>query len=180
MSADALAGRSVAVLGLDVTSQPPELITEACVLHLVNGVIVAGPLTWWVQVDAPAGHLRPGLRASLPLAPPWAEVADRLTGALAGRLLVVRDAERYATLRRHLPAWQPPAVATVRDLAEQVWPGLDGYDLGPLTQWTGITLVPRPGPGAVAEAHALASLLLALTRAGGRLPDDEERTTDDA
>ena len=60
MSADALVGHSVAALGLDVTSQLPELITEACVLHLVNGVILGGPLTWWVHsARAPCARQRP-------------------------------------------------------------------------------------------------------------------------
>ncbi len=175
--ADPLAGMRLAAVGLEVTTGRPPQISEVSVLRIDGGVIVAGPLTWPVQPDVPACQVRPASRADRWLAPPWGEIAERVTAELTDRVLVVHDLGRWAVLRAHLPDWQPPAVVFTQRLAQTIWPGLDGYDLPPLTQQTGITPAPDTCGDASAEAHTVALLLLALTRAGAQLLTDEEAST---
>ena len=173
---DPLAGIRVAVLGLDVTTGRPPQITEVSVVHIDSGVITAGPLTWRVQPDALVCEVRPELQAELRLAPPWEEVADRVVEELPNRVLVVHDLGRWEVLRAHLPDWQPAGQAFTDHLARRVWPGLASYDLQALTRRAGIDLATG---GAGAEAHAVALLLLALARAGGRLSTSGGRATND-
>jgi hypothetical protein len=59
-------------------------------------------------------------------------------------------------------------VAHTRDLAEQAWPGLPDYALGPASARAGINGVGRIGPSAVVEAHAVALLLTVLIRRAAR------------
>ena len=61
----------------------------------------------------------------------------------------VEAAAWRAILRRHLPDWQPAGVVFTHDLAEQVWPGLDGYHL-------------PTDHGAAVEAHTVALILTHL------------------
>jgi hypothetical protein len=71
-------------------------------------------------------------------------------------------------LCRQLPGWQPAHVLFTREVAERRWPGLSSYDLDPLLARASGYRRSRVGPGAVAEAHAVAVLLAALTPAVGR------------
>ncbi len=165
MDAADLRRAAVAVLGLDTTTGIPPLITEVAVIYLDGGVISAGPFAYWVAPDAPMHQIRHQSWPEVRLAPAWPQVAEQVRLALSDRVLVTHDAGRLDVLRRHLPDWEPPAgVAHTRDLAEQAWPGLADYALGPATVRAGINDVPRVGPSAVVEAHAVALLLAALTR----------------
>ncbi len=170
MDVDALRTARLVVLGLDTTTGTPPLITEAAVIYLDGGTITAGPFAYWAQPDAPMKHVPHRCWATVRLAPPWSELAGQVTEAVTGRLVVTHDPSRLDVLRRHLPDWEPTGVVHTRHLAEQVWPGLeeDDYALGPVTVHARINHVPRVGPGAVVEAHAVALLLAALLRDANR------------
>src|SRR5262249_20352878 len=122
-------------------------------------------------VDAPLAQVPVRLWPSVRLAPPWAEVADRVLLALDGRTLVVHDQARLDVLRRHLPDWQPAEVVFTRALAERWRPRLVAGGPGPRTApaATGDRRS-RLGPGAVAEAHAVAVLLATLHTTGQPIP----------
>jgi hypothetical protein len=153
MDAEALRRTRVAVLGLDTTSGDRPLITGVAVLYVDDGVISAGPFAYRAT-DAPSS-------------PP--KVAERVRLALRGRVLVTHDAERLDLLRRHLPAWEPPAgVAHTRDLVEQAWPGKPDYGLSAASALAGINGVARVGPSAAVEAHTVAFLLTVLIRRAAR------------
>lgn len=157
----ALARTRLAVLGLAVTPGQPPRLSEASVVHIDEGVITAGPRTWWVQPHPPTGQNRPEPRADLRMALPWAQVAEQVVEALTGRALVVHDPRRWAVLHAHLPDWQPTALIFTRPLARSIWPDLPSYDLGPLTHQVGIAPTATI-TGATTEVHALALLLLTL------------------
>ncbi len=168
MDVDALRGARVAVVGLDTTTGTPPLITELAVVYAKDGVITAGPLVFWVDPDPPVGtDVRPQTRARTRLAPRWPEVADRVLDALSGRVVVTHDADRLDIVRRHLPDWQPVEVAYTRDLAGQVWPGMDDYTLDAAVIRARIRGLARVGPGSSVEAHAVALLLATLLRSDG-------------
>jgi hypothetical protein len=162
VDADDRRAASLAVLGLSTTTGTPLLIVQAEVLHLTGPLITGGPFTYWVAPDTSTGEVSARLWPTLRLAPPWAEVAPRLAERLDGRTVVVHEPGRLEVLRRHLPDWQPTGVLVTRELAQQVWPRLDGYDLDTLTAHITDQRVDRVGPGAVAEAQAVALLLGAL------------------
>jgi hypothetical protein len=158
----------VAVVGLDTTIGDRPLIAEAAVYHLAGGQVTAGPLTYPAAVDAPFAQVPVRLWPKVRLAPPWAEVVGRLLVAVEGRSVVVHDPARWGVLRRHLPGWQPAEVLFTREVAERWWPGLSSYDLDPLLARATRYRQSRVGPGAAAEAHAVAVLLAALLPAIGR------------
>jgi hypothetical protein len=161
MDAAALRRAAVAVLGLDTTTGTPPLITQVAVIYLDGGVITAGPFAYWVAPDAPMFQVRHQSWSQVRLAPTWPKVAEQVRLALRDRVLITHDAGRLDVLRHHLPDWQPPAGAVhTRDLAEQAWPGLPDYALGPASAHAGTT--DRVGPSAVLEAHAVALLLAAM------------------
>jgi DNA polymerase III epsilon subunit-like protein len=164
MDATALRRAGVAVLGLDTTTGRPPLITEVAVIYLDDGLISSGPFAYWVAPDAPMFQVRHESWSEVRLAPPWPQVAEQVRLALCDRVLVTHDAGRLDVLRSHLPDWEPVGVAHTRDLAEQTWPGLPDYTLGPAVAHAGIKDLPRVGPSAVVEAHAVALLLAALLR----------------
>jgi hypothetical protein len=171
MDADALRAAEMAAVGLTVTSGRPALIVEAAVFHLRGARIVAGPFVYWVAPDTSVGEVPVRLWPVVRLAPPWREVAERLMGDVLDRpVVVVHEPERLDILRRHLPDWQPADVLITRDLAKLVWPRLDGYDLDALTARTTADQVTAVGPGAVAEAQAIALLLGALLPAASDPP----------
>src|SRR5262249_2225080 len=126
------------------------------------GALMAGPLCCWVDPAAPWNQIRVSAWPTVRLSPRWPEVAERVTGLIADRLLAVADRDRLDVLRRHLSDWHPAAVIFLDELAEQASPrlaraGLDRTDLlgslGPPGS--------RAGRGAVAEAHDAALLLSA-------------------
>ncbi len=168
MEVEALRTGRLAVLGLDTTTGVPAQITEVAVMYVDGGVITAGPFAYWVAPDAPMHQVRHRSWANVRLAPPWPEVAEQVLLAVAGRVLVTHDAARVDVLRRHLPDWEPAAVVHIRVLAERVWPGLVSYDLGSVSVAASLAPLPQSGPGAVAEAYAVALLLPALFRDAGR------------
>jgi len=162
MDADRMPAASLAVLGLSTTTGTPPLIVQAEVLHLTGGRITGGPFTYWVAPDTSMAEVPLRCWPTLRLAPPWSEVAGRLVERLAGRTVVVHEPDRLDVLRHHLPDWHPHGVLVTRELAQQLWPRLGGYDLDPLTAHITNHRVERVGPGAVAEAQAIALLLGAL------------------
>jgi hypothetical protein len=145
------------------------MIVEAAVYQLTGSLVTAGPLGFWAAPDVPMADVPPGWWAHVRLAPRWADVAERLIEAIDGRTVVVHEPARLEVLRRHLPDWQPAGVVFVRELAARRWPGLADYGLTALTARVTDGLVTRLGPGATAEAQALALLLGAL------LAGDEQR-----
>jgi DNA polymerase III epsilon subunit-like protein len=149
-------------LGLDLTSGTPPLIVEVALYHLTGGVVTGGPFGFWVAPDAPLHQVQVSSWPNVRLAPPWAEVAERVMAAIGERLLVVHERDRLEVLRRHLPDWQPAAAVFTRELAERIWPGLADYSLRPLSQEC------RRGRGATYEAHATALLLGAALEKAGR------------
>jgi hypothetical protein len=153
---------SLAVLGLSTTTGTPPLIVQAEVLHLTGTLITGGPFTYWVAPDTSTGEIPAQYWPTLRLAPPWAEVAPHLTERLDDRTVVVHEPDRLEVLRHHLPDWHPHGVLVTRELAQQLWPRLDGYDLDTLTAHITHHRVKQVGPGAVAEAQAVALLLGAL------------------
>jgi hypothetical protein len=76
--------------------------------------------------------------------------------------VVVHEPSRLDVLCRHLPDWRPAGVLFTRELAQQLWPRLNGYDLDTLTAHITNQQVDHLGPGAVTEAQAIALLLGAL------------------
>jgi hypothetical protein len=158
----------MAVVGLDTTIGSRPLIVEAAVYHLAGGQVTRGPLTFPAAVDAPLAQVPVRLWPKVRAAPPWAEVAGRLLAALGGRTVVMHDQARWQVLCRHLPGWQPAEVLFTQELAERWWPGLSSYDLDPLLARATRYRRSRVGPGAAAEAHAVAVLLAALLPAIGR------------
>jgi hypothetical protein len=162
MAADRTPAASLAVLGLTTTTGTPPLIVQAEVLHLSGALITGGPFTYWVAPDTSMAEVPARLWPTLRLAPPSVEVADRLLERLDGRTVVVHEPERLDVLRRHLPDWHPHGVLCTRELAQQLWPRLDGYDLDTLTAYLTNRRVGCVGAGAVAEARAIALLLGAL------------------
>jgi len=102
---------------------------------------------------------------------PWPHVATRLTQALAGRLVVVANADRHATLRKHLPRCRPHAVTSITDLWEQAWPAPDPAPPDqPETPQA--PEVPELRFGAVFEAYSTACMLPLLLSSGTWLGDD--------
>jgi DNA polymerase III epsilon subunit-like protein len=172
MGLDRLRRGRVAVVGLDTTTGTPPLITELAVVYVDDGVITAGPLTYWVDPDAPIDiEVRPESRAQTRLAPRWPEVAERVVPAVSGPVVVTHDAGRLDILRRHLPDWEPAALAYTRDMAERAWPGLGDYTLGPILASVGIDGFRRVDPlCAAVEARAVALLLCALLEHAGGNP----------
>ena len=163
MEVEALRTARLAVVGLDTTMGVPPLITEVAVMYLDGGVITAGPFAYWVAPDVPMHQVQHRSWVNVRQAPPWPEVAGQVLLAVHGRVLLLHEAGRLDVLRRHLPDWEPAGVAHTRALAEQTWPGLDGYDLRAVCVAAGVD-PPRPGSGAVTEAQAVALLLPALLR----------------
>jgi hypothetical protein len=153
---------SLAVLGMTTTTGTPPLIVQAAVLHTAGALITGGPFTYWVAPDTSTGEVPARYWPTLRLAPPWAEVADHLTERLHGRTVVVHEPGRLDVLRRHLPDWHPHGVLVTRELAQQLWPRLNGHDLDTLTAHLTNQRVDHIGPGAVTEARAIALLLGAL------------------
>ena len=162
MDVEALRTAEAIVIGLDTTSGVPPLIVEVAAYHLTGGVVTGGPFGFWVAPDAPLHQVRVSAWPNVRLAPPWPEVAERITAVIGERLLVVHERDRLEILRRHLPDWQPAAVVFTRDLAERIWPGLTDYSLRPLSQEY------RRGRGATVEARATALLLGAVVKESGR------------
>lgn len=150
---DRLRAAQVAAVGLDTTSGTPAVITEVSVLHLSDGVVTGGPWTYWVQPDVPVREIRPAARPNVRLAPAWDEVAERLADSIGARVLAMHDQSRWELLRRQLPDWEPAGLVFTRELAIEVWPDLDGYDL-------------PSRPSSAVEAHAVGLLLAELLRTG--------------
>jgi len=152
----------LAVVGLGTTTGQPPMIVEAAVYQLTGRLITAGPFTYWAGPDVPLDEIPARCWPNLRFAPRWAEVADRLLETLVDRTVVVHEPDQLAVLRRHLPGWQPAAVAFTRELAEQAWPGLSDYGLYALAsdgtddQFAGVW------PGAAAEAQAITLIVRAL------------------
>jgi hypothetical protein len=159
---EALRSAEAVAVGLDTTSGVPPLIVEVAAYHLTGEVVTGGPFGFWVAPDAPLHQVRVSSWPNVRLAPPWPEVAGRVTAAIGTRLLVVHERDRLEILRRHLPDWQPAAVVFTRELAERTWPGLADYSLWALSPED------QRGRGATAEAHATASLLGAALEESGR------------
>jgi hypothetical protein len=157
---DALRSAKVAVLGLTTTTGTPPLVVEAALYYVTGGVITSGPLSYWATVDVPRHEIPQRCWPNLYHAPPWQQTAGRLIEAIGDRLLVLHDPDQWEVLRRHLPDWHPAEVVLTRLLAEQTWPGLSDYSLGPLTATAGL---PSPaGPGAVVQAQVTTLLLGSL------------------
>jgi hypothetical protein len=171
MDREVLRAARIAVVGLEVTSGEPPLIVHAAVYHVDDGSIVAGPFSYWVEPDAPLAQVRISAWPNVRLAPPWWEVANRVTEVIGDRLLAVRDQDRLRVLQRHLPDWQPAGVILVTELAEQIRPS--PADSGPTDSRptdSGVDPVAglaEPSRGAVAEAHLIALVLGALLRYAG-------------
>jgi len=158
---EALWTAEAVAIGLDTTSGVPPLIVEVVLYHLTGGAVTGGPFGFWVAPDAPLHQVRVSSWPNVRLAPPWPEVAERVTEAIGERLLVVHERDRLEILRRHLPDWKPAAVVFTRELAERIWPGLADYSLRPLSQED------QRGRGATLEAHATALLLGAALKESG-------------
>src|SRR5262249_21332104 len=88
------------------------------------GALMAGPLCCWVDPDAPWNQIRVSAWPTVRLSPRRPEVAERVPGLIAARLLAVTDRHRLDVLRRHLPDWHPVAVLLLDELAEQASPRL--------------------------------------------------------
>jgi hypothetical protein len=154
MDLETVRSARVAVLGVDTTTGNPPLIAEAVLYHMEAGTITDGPYGYWVAPAAPLHQVRISAWPNVRLAPPWSEVAGRITDAIGDRILAVHYRNRLEIMRRHLPGWEPSGVLVTSDLAEQAWPGLADYSLGMLS-----SQVPSRGGGAAAEAHAVTLLL---------------------
>src|SRR5262249_62381024 len=115
--------------------------------------------TYWVAPDTAMAEVPFRCWPTLRLAPPWAEVTGRFAELLDHRTVVVHEPGRLEVLRRHLPDWHPAGVLCTRELAQQLWPRLDGYDLDTVTAMVTNQRVDHLGPGAVTEARAVALLL---------------------
>ena len=100
-------------------------------------------------------------RPNVRLAPGWTEVAERLVDTIGDRVLAMHERSRWNLLHRQLPDWQPAGLVFTRELAGQVWPGLDGYDL-------------PAHPSSALEAHAVGLLLAELLR-DALLPPHDRR-----
>jgi hypothetical protein len=162
---EALRAAEAVAIGLDTTSGVPPLIVEVALYYLTGGVVTGGPFGFWVAPDAPLHQVRVSSWPNVRLAPPWPEVAERVTATIGDRLLVVHERDRLEILRRHLPDWQPAAVVFTRELAERIWPGLADYSLGPGPP---LSQEYRRGRGATVEAHATALLHGAALEESGR------------
>lgn len=171
MSADPLAGTRLAVLGVADNGRRPAELTEVAVVHIDDGTVVRGPLTWRVRPnDTPTRQAVKdfGLRrADLLAAPEWAQIAEHVSEVLTGRILVALDLSGgYRLLRGYLPDWQPPAVVDLARLARVVWPCLPAHDLPTLAQTAGLNPpTATPAYGAARTAHTCAQVLRTLLRA---------------
>lgn len=168
---DPLAGTRLAVLAVaDNGRRPPEL-TEVAVVHLDDGILVRGPLTWRVQPNDTTPTRQAvkdfGLRrADLHAAPEWAQIAEYVSEVLTGRVLIAHDLSGgYRLLRGYLPDWQPPAVVDLARLARVVWHGLPTDDLSTLAQTAGLNPPTAPARGTPRTAYTCAQVLRALLRA---------------
>jgi exodeoxyribonuclease X len=166
-----LGGARFAVLGVAHNGRHPPELTEVAVVHVEGGELVRGPLVWRLQPGAMPTRRAVNdfgvRRAELLAAPVWAEAAEQVTEALAGRTLVAHDLTvGYRLLRAYLPDWQPPAVVELARLARAAWHGLTADDLPTLAEVAGLNPPPNTLPrGAASTAHTAASVLLALIRA---------------
>jgi DNA polymerase III epsilon subunit-like protein len=169
---DPLAGTRLAVLGVADNGRRPAELTEVAVVHLDDGTVVRGPLTWRVRPnDTPTRQAVKdfGLRrADLLAAPEWSQIAEHVSEVLTGRTLVTLDLSGgYRLLRGYLPDWQPPAVVDLARLARVVWrgPTVDD-DLPTLAEIAGLNPPNTTQPcGAARTAHTCAELLLVLIHA---------------
>ena len=171
-AADSLAALRFAVLGVADNGRRPAELTEVAVIHIEGAAVLRGPLVWRIQP-----HQMPtrraiaayGLRrADLLTAPPWAEVTEHLTEALAGQVPVICDQSAgYRLLSAYLPDWHPPLVLDLAWLARTARPTTPAHDdLHTLADIAGTTPPDTAPPcGAARHAHASARVLLALLRA---------------
>src|SRR5262249_28255217 len=151
MDVDVLRDAKVAVPGLATTTGTPPLIVEAAVYYVTGGLITGGPFSYWATVDVPRHQVPQQCWPNLYHAPPWQQTADRLVEAIGDRPVVLHDSDQWEVLRRNLPDWQPAELVLTRSLAEQTWPDLTDYSLGPLT--TTARLPTPSGHGAVVQAQ---------------------------
>lgn len=161
MTAQLLRTGRLALVALETTNGVPALITECAIQHMDDGVVSAGTWTYWVQPDVSWRHVRRESVPNVRLAPPWSEVAERVVEAIGTRVLVLHERESYAVLRAHLPDWAATRVVFTREIAEQLWPGLDDYGL-------------TTSSGVGAQLHALRLLVPSLI-ADAALPLAERR-----
>lgn len=177
--AEPLAGiRLAAVAVADNGWHPPEIV-ELAVVHVDDGAIRRGPLVWTVcpeRMPHPATADRHGVPVQrVRSAPPWGEVFEHVTEALAGRVLAAYDLPpAYRVLRRRLPDEPGVRVLDVYALARLAWPELDRFDLHSLVSHAAQVLVPGANVAVDAaptspgnDAHATAIVLLALARTAG-------------
>ena len=98
-------------------------------------------------------------------APNFAEAADRLTGYIAGRIVIGHSIGFDLTVlehesRRAGKAWQKPRSLCVRLLAAVLRPGLPDLSLDAIATWLGIGITGRHS--ALGDAQAAAEIFVAL------------------
>lgn len=171
MTHPALVGRRLAAVDLEGNGGSPIEIVELAVLPMDGGVVADEAATWLVR---PVQRIR-GLvtrmvhgisNADVAECPPWSEVADEVTAALADRALIGHAATgEHRILSRQLPHWRPPMVLDTLRLAKHVWPGLPTYALHPLLAHAGLDTpegVKAHGHRAAYDARMTARLFLTL------------------
>ena len=142
----ALRGRRLAVVDVEGNGQqPPEIIELAALpLDTDHPGIESDMRTWLIRPSKPITAVVTrrvhGIGdQDVAGSPAWPEVADEISAALDGRVLVAH----HATVERrvigaHLPDWRPPLVLDTMRLAKHVWPEAPGYALDKLIAHSGI------------------------------------------
>lgn len=151
----ALTGQRLAVVDVEGNGQQPPEIIEIAVLPLADTTtaIAADIRTWLIRPTQPITPLVTrkvhGIgNRDVADSPLWTEVAEEISDAITGRVLVAHNASvERRVIATHLPRWRPPLVLDTLRLAKAVWPGLSGgYSLDRLITHADLTPPPtQPG-----------------------------------
>jgi exodeoxyribonuclease X len=154
---EALTGRDLVVVDVEGNGHhPPEIIELALLPLTTQRVASTDELRSWmvrpVQPITPivTAKVHGITNADVADSPPWVQVADEVTAALSGRVLVAHNATvERRVLSAHLPGWAPPAVLDTLRLAKIVWPNLPGgYGLDHLITHAQLPPPPTSSAGA--------------------------------
>jgi hypothetical protein len=116
----------LAVVGLSVTASVPPLIYEVAVARMAGGESTAGPWTYFAQPDAPGVEIPARALPNVYRAPPWPEVAERVSEAIGECPVVMYDPFSYRVLHAHFPDRAMLGVFYAWDIARKTLPMLYG------------------------------------------------------
>lgn len=129
----ALASRQLVVVDVEGNGQQPPEIIEITVLPLGGDTPTTADLRTWLvrptrSITGLVTRKVHGItNTDVADAPQWADIAQEITAAITGRVLVAHNASvERRVLQAHLPDWRPPLVLDTLRLAKAVWPDLPG------------------------------------------------------